>query len=192
MIINLRRARSSRRGRFHLSGMTLVELTIVIGMMVLLAGLGMGLLSQQVTMAGIIKERNFLVSKAPQVNNMLGRVIQRADRFMIFDDIPAAQAGTQGSASGNALVLVFRDAVGNKQFGMIAAELNKSSGEVELNYYFNGSGRPGDKPLWKIAGWNAPANGENGVTFEMFSGVLETRLVGPLNEEIVYAASAAL
>ncbi len=172
---------------------TLIELTIVIGMMVIIAGFGMGLLSQQLKLQKIIRDNNFLVEDAPQVSNMLGRIVQRADRYQIFADMTAARSGVTGASSGDVLVLVFRDAVGNKSFGMIEAQT--VDGEVSINYYHEapaaGSVPIWDEADWRLARWDAPAEGD-GLVFSNTNGRLTATLKGPKNEEITYASASQL
>ncbi|MBK1790179.1 PulJ/GspJ family protein [Persicirhabdus sediminis] len=172
-------------------GFTLVELTVVIGMMVIIAGMGMGLLSQQARLQNILSNQNFLVDDAPQISNMIGRISQRADRYQVFNNL--AQATVQrpvGVASGQAITFIFRDALGNKEFGLLSGATE--DGMTTLTYHYGDNAIPDQTPLWTVAQWKAPADGSEGVTFSSENGILTISLVGPHNERITYAATAQL
>jgi hypothetical protein len=178
----------SRLGQTPRRGFTLVELSTAIGIALTIAAIMMTLLQQQVSFHKIMRAQNFLVEEAPQINNSVTSILNRADAFRIHSNLSEAVADVNAVTSdGNALVVGFLNPDGSREFGILSFEDN--SGDPFLGYYavdptvpFTSAGSPN----WIVSRQVSDAD------FFLENGVFRLRLTGPAGETITYTATPRL
>jgi len=69
--------------RITTRGFTLLELTIVMVMGLMIASVTLMLFTNQLKMFEILRDQNFMIREAPQVNSLLNRLISRSDALSV-------------------------------------------------------------------------------------------------------------
>lgn len=197
----------SKKGKPAAKAFTLVELTVVISVGMMVAMMALGLLQQQLISYRIVQSQNFLVAEAPQINNTLNRIINRASFIQVYPDLASAKAGGNNATltNGKVLVLRFIDAGGNQntstshnqRIGIIAFDASTNS----INYYnitdtdlanFDPIDVPGSggnpaisatPPSWTISSY------VNNVDFFIQQGVLRMQIDGFNGDQITYSVT---
>jgi prepilin-type N-terminal cleavage/methylation domain-containing protein len=162
-------------------GYTLIEMSVVMVLIVLIASTLTSMLGQQVQFLNWWNTQKFIAEDAPLVNNMVVRLFSQADGFQVYDN---TGAGT--TANGDTLLLGFTNSDdGGKSFGRIQFD------GVDKLEYSNmedlGAG------LVPVAGstWTM-ASGVSSATFSVAGGIMQLTLVGPYGGTITYAATPSL
>ena len=166
------------------SGFTLIEMTLVISVGLMVAGMSLTLFNSQLMSYKILGAQNFLISEAPQINNTLNRIIPRANFFRMYESLTHAEMGSDAViAGGKVLALKFQDAANpaDSSYGIIAY----NNGTKDLNYYHVSSMAElaVASPAWSIT------RQLDDLVFYVENGVLRTKLTGPNGEEIIYSAT---
>ena len=162
-------------------GMTLIEVTIALGVALGLAIASMAMLSQQLSFTRMVQNQTFLLEDCPSINNTLSRMLGRVDSYRIYPDLDGAKAG--GAAvltGGKALLLSYRDSLDRVSRVIVAAEA-MANGRVRLGVYLMSGNVWGTTPDWVISTQAAAAE------FFVENGVLRVRLTGPNDEQITYS-----
>ena len=105
------------------SGFTLVEMTLVITVGLMVAGISLTLFNSQLMAYKILGAQNFLISEAPQINNTLNRIVPRANFFRMYQSLSDAEMGSNAVITGGkVLALKFQDTAKpeDSSFGVIA------------------------------------------------------------------------
>lgn len=162
------------------AGMTLIELAVGIGVSLMIAGAVLGLLNNQMYFARYVQQQNFMLIEAPQINNILSRMLFSADTARLYSDIGSGKAGGAGvTADASALVLAFRQPDGTFQYGMIGFDPDTK----RLGYYQRAdSGWPDE------ASWTITASAEM-VSFKVQNGVVRCTVTGPNQEELTFSGA---
>ncbi len=169
--------KSLRRTR---AGMTLIELAVGIGVSLMVAGAVLGLLNNQMYFARYVQQQNFLLIEAPQINNILSRMLFSADTARLYEDISSGKGGGSGvTADAEALVLAFRQPDGTFNYGMIGFDPITS----RLGYYRRGDSGWPDEPSWIITG------AADTVSFRVENGVVRCTVTGPNQEELTFSGA---
>lgn len=161
--------------------MTLIEVTIALGVALGLAVASMAMLSQQLSFTRMVQNQTFLLEDCPSINNTLSRMLGRVDSYRIYPDVAGAKAG--GAAiltGGKALLLSYRDSLDRVSRVIVAAE-SLQTGRVRLGVYLQSGNTWGGNPDWVISTQAAA------VDFFVENGVLRVRLTGPNDEQITYS-----
>ena len=165
------------------TGFTLVEMTLMILVGTLIAGMALALFNYQLSVYRIINTQNFLIHEAPQVNNTLNRIVTRANFFRLYPTLSDAEADQNATITdAQVLALQFN---GTSQtpnsFGVIAFD----SANNTLNYYQLDSlaQLSTSTPAWSIS------SQINDADFYVENGVLRTRLTGPNGSEIIHSTT---
>ena len=166
-------------------GFTLLEMTVAILVGLVIAGLLMAMLNQQIAFLRIFRAQSFLHEEAPIISNHVSKILSRADRFVMYDTLANAVSGTGARLpdSDNAapvLVLKFDQPDNTEREGILSFE-DLGDGPV-LNYYAPTMGTAA-APEWSVTTEAAD------VEFFMDSGILVTRLTGPAGEEISFTGA---
>lgn len=170
-----------RKGKGLLKGFTLVEMTIVLAMLMVLAAALMLMLQSHVTFMRVLGSYAFLRDDAPQINTMLAGIFGKADSYRVYGSLADAKGDTGAvNTGGTAVRLRFRNPNGTFEQGIVAFET--VGGDTQLNYYYNDGG------------WNATPNWTishqpTAVDFEDTTGILIVTLTGPNGEEITYGGT---
>lgn len=174
MKLNKHRRRLGRQ-----KGFTLVELTLVMGMTLVLSAALMMMLRSHITFMRVLSSYEFLRDDAPQMNLMLTGILGQATEYKIYQSTGDAQSDSNAvTSSGTAVRLRFRNPDGTFAEGLVSFE-----GGV-LNYYSRpvGTSWPGS------ASWTISEQA-TAVDFDNTSGILLVTLTGPYGEEITYAGT---
>jgi hypothetical protein len=161
--------------------MTLIEVTIALGVTMGLAVASMAMLSQQLSFTRMVQNQTFLLEDCPSINNTLTRMLGRVDSYRIYPDLAGARAG--GAAvitGGNAMLLSYRDSLDRINRLIVAAE-DLGNGRIRLGVYRQNGNTWGTEPDWVISNQAAAAD------FFVENGVLRVRLTGPNDEQITYS-----
>lgn len=165
-------------------GFTVIEMALAMGLSIGIAGVIIGLLSQQVSFARALGQFSFLRDDAPQINTLMTNIINKSDNYRIFPDLNSALT-FQGAVrtGGRALRLRFRHPDGASDHAIIVFETRND--ENQLNYYFKprGTAQWPDAPSWTIS--RRPTE----VVFDNSSGLLLITLNGENGDEITYAGN---
>lgn len=175
----------SRRRR----GVTLIELSLAIGLGMTLAAMLLALFNQQIMFLKIFRSQSFIAEEAPLISLYVGRITGKAERFRLHASIQEALTGTT-FAGTNArltaspvLLMNFRQPDGKIRAAVMAFETR--NGQKALNYYIipeNRGALLGD-PQWSIT------KRAKDVSFTIEEGVLRMKITGPADEEITYSGT---
>lgn len=171
--------RRRRRG----GGYTLVELTLAMGIGMMVAGMSLLLFNQQMAFMRIFRAQDFLTREAPLINNYVVRVIGAAEGYRLYTSLEALRSGDAPVlADAKVLVLRFREADGTMRASVLSFE---GEGDGRGLYYrvVPPSGVVGTTPDWALS--RQPTN----VGFSVEQGVLRMRLDGPNGESLVYSGT---
>ena len=175
----MKKARSANR-HAKTMGMTLMEVTLSMALVMGVAGAGVMLVGQNVSFMRILNQFSFLRDDAPTVNLLMGRLIQQADAYRVFPNREAAVAGTGAvTSNGKAVWLRFRNPDGS--FDQAIVSFETVSGESGLYFFYHDRTGFGATPAWTVS--SKPAN----VTFANDTGVLLITVTGPNGEEMIYS-----
>lgn len=163
-------------------GMTLIELSIAIGMGMMLGAMLLALFNQQLAFLKIFKAQNFLTDEAPIISTYVSRLIGKADRFRLHDNVADALSGTNPRLTASPVVVLnFKQPDGTMRATILSFE-NRGTGLALYYYVVPVTGVLGE-PQWAVT--KAPSN----VTFAMVQGVLRVTLTGPNAEQITYSGT---
>lgn len=163
-------------------GFTLIELTVSIMMGVATAGMVMALFNQQLAFLNIYQKQNFLAEEAPMISLYVSRLVGKADRFRLHDNVADALAGVRTRTTPSPVaVLNFRQPDGTIRATILSFE--RSGTGTALNYYVVPVSGLLGAPQWSVT--KQPTN----VTFSMEQGVLRMALTGPNGELITYSGT---
>lgn len=167
---------------------TLIEVTVVMILVVMVASTLTVMLSQQVHFLSWLNTQKFLVEKAPVTNNMMVRILSQADAFRIHRSKSEALADSNGvTSAGTVLVLGFSQPDGSREYGLIDFSIASGENTGELRYYVLEQDGATEVSSWVIS------SGIGAVDFSISDeGVLIMQLTGPYGETIKYAASSSL
>jgi len=162
-------------------GMTLVELSVVMMAALLIAGISLSLLTQQLGFQRMLNRQAFLLEDAPLINNLLSRLLGQVDSYRLYPDRASAAAGGMAVLEDSrAVVVSFRGPNNEFQFAMLAFEAD-ADGVGRLGFYNRSGGTWPATPDWIISERARDA------VFFIEEGVLRVRLTGPNDEEITYS-----
>ena len=167
------------------SGFTLVEMTVVIVFGMALSAAGLLLLNQQVHTARVFNQQDFILTEAPQINNSLVSLLEKADAIQLYPDFNSAIAGTNPVLTdAKTLVAAFRNFDNTTTFGIISLET--VAGVPRLDYYFydrNQAAPTQGDPSWTLSRKIVDAD------FSLNNGLFQATLTGPQTEQITYTIS---
>ncbi|MGJ8673210.1 prepilin-type N-terminal cleavage/methylation domain-containing protein [Rubritalea sp.] len=179
-------------------GYTLIELSVVMVLVVLIASTLTTMLNQQLQFLKWWNTQKFIAEDAPLVNNMVVRLFSQADAFRVCNDHAAALAGTGLTVTvdglganvyqGSAIIVGFSQSDGgDKRYGIIS--YNAVSQIIEYSIVTNIGGvltiAAGDR-------WTMASNVASAVFSVQGSGIMQLTLTGPYGGQITYAASPSL
>jgi hypothetical protein len=169
------------RGR----GYTLVELTLAMSIGIVISGIVMSLVNQQLAFLKIFRVQSFLVTEAPMLNNYLVKIIGTADSYRLYasvDDLVAGRAQVMDNAP--VIMLRFKEPNGTFRASVLSFE-NPGTGSGLYYRMVNTSGVLGS-PSWALS--KRPTN----VRFSIEQGILRVRVSGPNGEEVIYSGAMQL
>lgn len=166
-------------------GYTLVELSLAMGVGVLVAGMSLMLFNQQMTFLRIFRAQDFLTREAPLINNYVVRVIGGAEGYALYEDMDALRNGEGAVLEGaTVLVLRYKLAEGGERASILSFE-DPGTGPGLYYRLIPESGVLGGPDL-------ALSKQPELVSFAVEQGVLRMYLTGPNGEELVYSGTEQL
>src|ERR1700674_2651003 len=90
------------------SGFTLIELTMVMGISVMVAGALIGMFQAHIQMLNQALKYNFLAQDAPFIGLLLTKTIGNAEDYRVYADGPTARADGTRTLTGSAVRLWMR------------------------------------------------------------------------------------
>lgn len=165
-------------------GMTLIEVTLAMTLGLVVAGMLMALVGQQIAFLRTFSRQTFLIDEAPMVSMHVGRMAGKADRFSLHASVGDALADRNRRLSSSpVLLMTFQQPDGSIRSSIVSFEAR--NGRQELNYYLvpaSGTASLGT-PQWSIT-----RQAQN-VAFTVEQGVLRMTLTGPAGERITYSGT---
>jgi hypothetical protein len=166
-------------------GFTLVELALVLGVSVMVAGALIGMFQAHVKMLNQAVKNNFLAQDAPFIGLLLTRTIGSAEDYRVYATGAAARSSSGApTLVGQAVKLWMRQPNSNFQLAVVSFE----PGNARPGLYFflaDSSGGFSATPTWELAGGQL-----NSVTstFNATTGVLVATLNGSNNDWYRFSA----
>lgn len=169
-------------------GYTLVELSIAMLVGMAVASLCLAMVSQYTNFQQMMMRQNFLIEEAPVLNNLLSRMIGRAEAVRLYPNLSAALGETGAVETGaSALALSYSNPDGTRSFAVIGLEQG-SSGKFLKFYPIGASGgvNSATSAAWTLS------RSVSSVDFRMQNGILRITLTGPNGESITYSGTQQL
>jgi len=161
---------------------TLIEMTVVIMIGMMIGSMLIAIFNQQLAFIRIYQLQSFSTEEAPMISLYLNRLIGKADRFRLHDNISDALSGSNPQTDASPIcVLNFRQPDGTMRASILAFE-DTVDGK-RLNYYVV----PETGGL-NVAQWSITNRCDN-VEFYMEQGILRTALTGPQGEQLIYSGA---
>lgn len=164
--------------------MTLIELTLAMGLGMSIAAIVLVLVNQQIAFLRIFGTQNFLTEEAPMIGMYVGKIAGKAERFRLYNSVNDAKSKINpqlGKAS--VLAMDFRQPDGTWQLAYLVFE-NKNS-RNELNYYLEKN--TVTPPEW-VSAWPVSTKARE-VSFSVINGILQMRIEGTSGEVITYSGT---
>jgi hypothetical protein len=169
------------RGKRRTAGFTLLEMSTAMSMLVVLGIALVTMMQQHMMFMNFFRQQSFLTSEAPQIGNLLARILNEADHYFVYaSKEDALAAGAPVLSGGHALRLFFKSPTDETVERLIAVE--SVTGGKMLNFY-------GWKPDGTATSWTISKKIQN-AEFLSTGGILNITLTGPNGEEITYGGGA--
>jgi hypothetical protein len=166
-----------RRAR---AGFTLLEISVALGMALSLSAVLMAMLQQHLNFVRLFERQTFLTNEAPQLGNLLVRILNGADHFFVYSTKDEALAGSNPKlGSGQAAGLFFKAPMAAEKKLRVLAIETLQTGRVALRCY-----APELGTSWTVSDKLASAE------FLAEDGILGFRLNGPHGEQTTYWGGA--
>jgi hypothetical protein len=176
------------------SGFTLIEMTLVMGVSVMVASALIGMFQAHIQMLNQAAKYNFLAQDAPFIGLLLTRTIGNAEDYRIYASGTAARSGTATPVlTGPAVRLWMRQpnssqnsAGTNTPFRQVVVSFETISNHAALYFFLTdlNTGVFSSTPNWEMAGGQL-----TNATFNVAStGVLLTTLTGSFYDQYIFSA----
>lgn len=174
----------SLRHRLIRRGMTLVELTVAMGVGMAIAAIVLLLVNQQIAFLRILGAQSFLSEEAPMIGLYVGKMAGKADRFRLHDTVADALAGRNPRLTASPVMLMnFRQPDGTMRSAILAFE--EVGGREELNYYLVPNVA---SPTLGARQWSITRKASD-VSFFVTEGILRMQVTGPGQERLIYSGT---
>jgi len=166
-------------------GYTLLELSLAIGIGLMVGGMSLSILNQQVAFLKIFHAQDFLASEAPLINYQVTRIVSHADSFRLHESLGDAEARVNPVLTdASVLVLRFKQSDGGYRESILA--FHDPGTGPGIYYHFVREDGTVEDPQWAVSKKVAIAR------FSIENGILRARLSGPNGEEIIYSGAEQL
>lgn len=163
-------------------GLTLVELTLAMGVGMIVATMVMALFNQQVAFLRIFGLQNFLNEEAPLVSMHVSRIIGKADRYRLHDNLEDALANRNPRLTDAPVLLMnFRQPDDTMRASILAFETRND--RQALYYHLVPEAGALAEPEWFVT------DRASDVRFSIEEGILRMRLTGQSGEQITYSGT---
>jgi hypothetical protein len=165
------------------SGFTLIELTLVLGVSIMIASALVGMFNAHLQIMNQAAQYRFLAKGAPFIGLLLTKTIGNAEDYRIYTSRTGAMSAN-GTAvlTGNAVRLWMRQPNSTFRQAILSFE---SIGNHPGIYFFlaDDTGTFPAAPSWQLAGGQL-----TGATFDASTGVLRVTLNGSYGDQYTFAA----
>lgn len=170
------------RPRLLRRGLTLLELTLAMGIGMMVATMVLALFNQQLAFLRIFGAQNFLNEEAPLVSMHVSRIIGKADRFRLHDNLDDALVNHDPRLEDAPVLLMnFRQPDGSMRASILAFETRDD--RQALYYHLVPDVGAPPEPEWFVT------DRVSDVGFSLEEGILRMRLTGPGGEQITYSGT---
>lgn len=163
------------------AGFTLLEMSTAMSLLVVLGVALVGLVQQQTQFLKLFRQQSFLAAEAPQIGNLLGRILNEADHYFVYatkDD--ALGGGVPVLTAGRAVRLFFKTPTQETEERLIVVET--TAGVTALKFF-------GWQPDGTLTSWTISSKIQD-AEFLSAQGILNMTLEGPNGEEVTYGGGA--
>jgi len=168
--------------RLKRRGLTLVELTLAMGLGLIIATMLLALFNQQMAFLRIFGAQNFLNEEAPLVSMHVSRLIGKSDRYRLHDDINDALSNNNPRLQDAPVLLMnFRQPDGSMRASILAFETRDD--RLALYYHLVPEVGTLPEPEWFVT------DRVTDVRFSIEEGILRMRLTGQGGEQITYSGT---
>jgi hypothetical protein len=171
------------RKRRRQGGFSLIELTLVVGVSVMLASAVVGMFNTNLQMTNQAVKYQFLAKDAPFIGLLLTKTIGNAEDYRIFANRNSAVTGTAAVLTGPAVRLWMAQPNGTFRQAILSFE---AIGGHRGIYFFladDTSGTFPATPSWELAGGQL-----TNATFDASTGLLLATLNGSYGDQYTFAA----
>ena len=171
-----------KRQRHKEGGFSLIELSLVVGISVLIASAVVGLFNTNLQMTNQAIRYQFVAKDAPFIGLLLTRTIGNAEDYRIFATRNNATAGTPAVLTGQAVRLWMAQPGGTYRQAILSFETIGSHRGI---YFFldDSNGNFPAAPSWELAGGQL-----TNTAFDASTGVLLATLNGSYGDQYTFAA----
>jgi prepilin-type N-terminal cleavage/methylation domain-containing protein len=166
------------------SGFTLIELTLVMGISVMVAGALIGMFQAHIQMLNQALKYKFLAQDAPFIGLLLTRTLGNAEDYRIYASGAVARTSTGTPVlTGPAVKLWMRQP--NSTFRQVVVSFEPVSGHQGIYVFITdlSTGVFPAAPNWEIAGGQLSS-----ASFDATTGVLLATLTGNCYEQYTFSA----
>jgi hypothetical protein len=164
-------------------GFSLIELTLVVGLSVMLASAVVGMFNTNLQMTNQAVKYQFLAKDAPFIGLLLTKTIGNAEDYRIFANRNNAVAGTPAVLTGPAVRLWMAQPNGGFRQAILSFE---TIGGHRGIYFFLASDTTGAFPA--IPSWELAGGQLTNATFDASTGLLLATLNGSYGDQYTFAA----
>ncbi|MFZ3376644.1 MAG: type II secretion system protein [Chthoniobacterales bacterium] len=171
------------RKRRRQGGFSLIELTLVVGLSVMLASAVVGMFNTNLQMTNQAVKYQFLAKDAPFIGLLLTKTIGNAEDYRIFANRNNVVAGTPAVLTGPAVRLWMAQPSGTFRQAILSFE---TIGGHRAIYFFLADDTTGTfpaAPSWELAGGQL-----TNATFDASTGLLLATLNGSYGDQYTFAA----
>jgi hypothetical protein len=170
------------------SGFTLIEMTLMMGISVLVAGALIGMFQAHIQMLNQASKYKFLAQDAPFIGLLLTRTIGNAEDYRIYATGAAARSNTNPALTGQAVRLWMRQP--NSTFRQAVVSFETIGGHSGIYFFLTdlSTGVFSATPNWELAGGQLTAATFYVDTTTQTTGVLLATLTGTYNDQYIFSA----
>jgi hypothetical protein len=158
-----------------------MEMSMAMSLLIVLGVALITMLQQHMLFMTLFRQQSFLSAEAPQIGNLLGRILNSADHYFVYETKDEALAGgAPVMTAGHALRLFFKTPNQETEERLLVVE-DTATGKA-LRFY--GWRADGTATSWTVS------DKIQGAEFLSSQGILNITLEGPNGAEVTYAGGA--
>jgi prepilin-type N-terminal cleavage/methylation domain-containing protein len=172
----------------HQNGFTLIELTLVLGISVMVASALIGMFQAHVQMLTQAAKYKFLAQDAPFIGLLLTRTIGNAEDYRIYGTGSAARSNSSPALTGQAVRLWMRqpNSTSTNTFRLAVVSYETVNSHPGIYFFLaDSTGTFSATPNWELAGGQLTAAT---FAFDTTTGVLLSTLTGTYNDQYIFSA----
>jgi Prokaryotic N-terminal methylation motif len=171
------------KNRRRQSGFSLIELTLVVGLSVMLASAVVGMFNTNLQMTNQAVKYQFLAKDAPFIGLLLTKTIGNAEDYRIFANRNSAASGAPAVLTGPAVRLWMAQPNGTFRQAILSFETIGGHSGIYFFLANDATGTFPAAPSWELAGGQL-----TNATFDASTGLLLATLNGSYGDQYTFAA----